>query len=373
MSEVRADDRRRGRRDREHAEMLASLARVAGHAPVAETFAVAACLAAATGWAWWDTATGGEDPAAVVGVHGAAVVLGGFWIWTVSRRALDLRLPWLAVGAAVTAGPFGAAGAMLCAALFALFRRHTTSFEEWYAALFPDQQIEGARALFQQIVTDGSDDETAARSVASFTDILAFGTFDQKQALIALIATYFKPAFAPALKSALGHPEPAIRVQAATAVAQIEQRFLRRSIDLESELVRRPRDMPLVFAAARHYDDYAFTGLLDNDRQAENRHRALKLYFSALELAPENGDVELAIGRLLVRMGEYRTAADLLATSAGAGRLKPAGAIWYLECLFRIGAFVQLREAAGRIVPLLDGDENADPRLREAARLWVPA
>ncbi len=372
MSEARADDRRGRRRDREHAEMLAALARVAGLAPVAETFALSLAAAAVTGWVWWLAAAGDPDFVRVAAVHAGMALAGALWIWSVARRSLDLRLPWLAVGGAVAAGPFGAAGAALCAALFALFRRRTTSFEEWYAALFPEQQIEGARALFQEIVTDAGDDEAAARSVASFTDILAFGTFDQKQALIALIATYFKPGFAPALKSALGHPEPAIRVQAATAVAQIEQRFLRRSIDLEAELKRRPRDVPLIAAAARHYDDYAFTGLLDNDRQAENRRRALTLYHTALELSPDNGAIELAIGRLLVRMGEFRTAADLLAGSAGAGRLKPAGAVWYLECLFRIGAFARLREAAAAIVPLLEADESADPRLREAARLWVP-
>lgn len=373
MSEAGSADRRRGRRDREHAEMLAALARVAGLAPVAETFLVSIVMAAVVGWTWWLAVAGDADAVQVVAAHAASGAVGAVWIWTVARRSLDLRLPLLAVGAATVAGPFGAAGSALCALLFAVFRRKTTNFEEWYAALFPDQQIEGARALFQQIVADSRDDNVAAQSVASFTDILAFGTFSQKQALIALIATYFKPAFAPALKSALGHPEPAIRVQAATAVAQIEQRFLRRSIDLEAELGRRPKDVPLIVAAARHYDNYAFTGLLDNDRQNENRHRALKLYYSALELAPGNGDVELAIGRLLVRMEEYRTAADLLATSAGAGRLNPAGAVWYLECLFRIGAFAQLRDAAAKILPHLEGDENADPRLREAAMLWVQA
>jgi tetratricopeptide (TPR) repeat protein len=372
VSAGRADDRRRGRRDREHAEMLAALARVAGLAPVAETLAFSLAATAAIGWVWWQAALGAEDPLPVLAAHGGCALAGALWIWSVARRARDLRLPWLSVGGCVLAGPFGAAGAALCAALFALFRRRTTSFEEWYAALFPDQQIEGARALFQEIVAEGGDDELAARSVASFTDILAFGTFEQKQALIALIATYFKPAFAPALRNALGHPEPAIRVQAATAVAQIEQRFLRRSLDLEAELGRRPRDVPLIAAAARHYDDYAFTGLLDQDRQAENQRRALKLYHAALELSPENGAVELAIGRLLVRMGEFRTAADLLASSANAGRLKPAGAVWYLECLFRIGAFARLREAAASIVPLLESDESADPRLREAARLWAP-
>jgi tetratricopeptide (TPR) repeat protein len=373
MSGSRPDDRRGGRRDREHAAMLAKLAHVAGSVPIAETFVFGSIMAAATGFAWYAAAGGTIGFGHVAAIHAGVGVLGLMWIRTVVQRARDLRLPWLVVGASTFVGPFGAAGSVLCALLYAWFRRSTTSFEEWYAALFPEQQVEGARTLFQEIVSDTRDDEAASRSVASFTDILAFGTFSQKQALLALIATYFRPGFAPALKNALGHPEAAIRVQAATAVAQIEQRFLRRSLDLDGELARRPRDLPLVFAAARHYDDYAFTGLLDNDRQAENQRRALDLYNQALELAPEDGRLELGMGRLLVRMGEYRTAADLLARAANGGRLKPAGAVWYLECLFRIGAFARLREAASRIVPLLDVDETADPRLREAALLWVPA
>ncbi len=372
MSSQGGDDRRQARRNREHEEMLARLAQVAGSAPVVETVFYAFAMAVVTGYAWYAASRNMFEFLGVLGVHAAVCAVGMLWIWTVIRRSRDLRLPLLAVGSATAVGPFGAAGSVLCALLYAWFRRSTTSFEEWYAALFPEQQVEGARTLFQEIVSEGRDDEVAARSIASFTDILAFGTFDQKQALLALIATYFRPAFAPALKSALGHPEPAIRVQAATAVAQIEQRFLRRSIDLDAELVRRPRDFPLVFAAARHYDDYAFTGLLDHDRQAENQRRAMRLYSAALELAPEDGRLELGMGRLLVRMGEYRIAADLLAKAANAGRLKPGGAVWYLECLFRIGAFADLREAAARIVPLLDGDEGADPRLREAARLWAP-
>ena len=352
--------------------MLAKLAHVAGSVPVVETILFGIIAAAATGAVWLAAAEGMIGFGHVVAIHAAVGAVGLPWLRTVALRARDLRLPWLAVGASTMVGPFGAAGSVLCTVLYAWFRRSTTSFEEWYAALFPEQQIEGARTLFQEIVSDARDDEVAARSIASFTDILAFGTFGQKQALLALIATYFRPAFAPALKNALGHPEPAIRVQAATAVTQIEQRFLRRSLDLDAELARRPRDLPLIFAAARHYDDYAFTGLLDHDRQAENQRRALRLYNDALELAPEDGRLELGMGRLLVRMGEYKTAADLLAKAANGGRLKPAGAVWYLECLFRIGAFARLREAAARIVPLLDGDGNADPRLREAARLWIP-
>jgi hypothetical protein len=371
VSPALGDERRQARRDREHAAMLAKLSSLANEAPIAETciLGLAAGLAISAGWLAAVAAR--IDALEALAIHAAAVGVLGFWSWSVARRKRDLRLPYLLVGSAALAGPFGAGGTVLCALLYALFRRHTSSFEEWYAALFPAQKTASARALFQEIVGAGDDDDrTAARSVASFTDILAFGTFEQKQALLALIATYFKPAFAPALKAALAHSEPAIRVQAATAVAQIEQRFMRRSVDLEAELARRPGDAPLVAAAARHYDDYAFTGLLDAERQDENRKRALALYSQALEKTPENGALELAKGRLLVRLEAFEEAGKLLARSAEAGRLPSVGTIWYLECLFRQRAYARLRNVAARIAPLLDKDPGADPLLRDAANLW---
>lgn len=372
MSSTRPDDRRGKRRDRDREAMLATLGRLAGDVPVVETLVAATALAVTTAYLALGTAAGEIALAAGLAGHAGACALAALWAWSVARRNRDLRLPVLAVGATLCLGPFGAGGTALAVVLFLLFRRNVTGFEEWYAALFPEQKVEAARALFQEVVGETRNDDESAASVASFADILEYGTVEQMQALLALVATYFKPAFAPALKIALAHREPAIRVQAATAVAQIEQRFLRRSIDLESELKRRPKDAAVAFAAARHYDDYAFTGLLDEDRQEENRKRAFALYHAALTLRPEDGAIELAIGRLLVRMGDYRTAASLLALSAEAGRLRPAGTVWYLECLFRLGAFAKLREAAARIVPLLEADESADPRLRDAARLWLP-
>jgi hypothetical protein len=370
MSQAQGNERRQARRDREHAAMLAKLSSLAAEVPIAETCLLGLAAGATISMGWLAAIAGQVGALEALAIHAAAVGVLGLWSWSVARRERDLRLPYLLVGSAALAGPFGALGTAICALLYALFRRHTSSFEEWYAALFPAQKTASARALFQEIVGDGADDRTAARSVASFTDILAFGTFEQKQALLALIATYFKPAFAPALKAALAHAEPAIRVQAATAVAQIEQRFMRRSVDLEAELARRPGDAPLIAAAARHYDDYAFTGLLDVERQDENRKRALALYSQALEKTPENGALELAKGRLLVRLEAFDEAVKLMARSAEAGRLPPVGAIWYLECLFRQRAYGRLRNVAARMAPLLDKDPGADPLLRDAADLW---
>ena len=370
MSQSQGNERRQARRDREHAAMLAQLSSLAAEVPIVETCLLGLAAGAAIALGWFAAIAGQIGALEALAIHAGAVGVLAVWSWSVAKRKRDLRLPYLLVGSAALVGPFGAAGTVFCALLYALFRRHTSSFEEWYAALFPAQKTASARALFQEIVGDGADDSAAARSVASFTDILAFGTFEQKQGLLALIATYFKPAFAPALKAALAHEEPAIRVQAATAVAQIEQRFMRRSVDLEGELARRPGDVPLIAAAARHYDDYAFTGLLDAERQNENRKRALALYSAALEKAPENGALELAKGRLLVRLEAFEEAGQLLAHSAEAGRLPPVGTIWYLECLFRQRAYARLRNVAARIAPLLDKDQSADPLLRDAANLW---
>jgi len=370
VSQSQGNERRQARRDREHAAMLAQLSSLASEVPIVETCLLGLVAGAAIALGWLAAVTARIGTFEALAVHVVVVGVLGLWSWSVAWRKRDLRFPHLLVGSSLLMGPFGAGGTVLCALLYALFRRHTSSFEEWYAALFPAQKTASARALFQEIVWAGDDDSMAARSVASFTDILAFGTFEQKQGLLALIATYFKPAFAPALKAALAHQEPAIRVQAATAVAQIEQRFMRRSVDLESELARRPGDVPLIAAAARHYDDYAFTGLLDAERQDENRRRALALYSMALDKTPENGVLELAKGRLLVRLEAFEEAGQLLARSAEAGRLPPVGTIWYLECLFKQRAYSRLRSVAAGIALLLDKDPDADPVLRDAANLW---
>jgi polysaccharide biosynthesis protein PelE len=368
---VQAAERRDRHRDRERAETLARLTTLAGTAPVLETLAAGSAAAAALAWQWLALTQGRIGPLEVALGHVAICAALAVWLWTVAKRGRDLRLPWSLLGATATLGPLGAAGTTLCAALFAYFRRRTLGFEAWYAALFPEAKTEEARALFQEIVAGGDDDETAERSVASFVDVLAFGAFEQKQGMLALIAAYFRPGFAPALKAALAHNEPAIRVQAATAVAQIESRFLRRSLDLDKEMRRRPDDFALIFAAARHFDDYAFTGLLDSDRQNENRKRAMALYARALALRPEDAKVEVALGRLLVRVGRHVEAVAILARAEAAGRLPADGAIWLLECFYALRDFAALRAIAARIAPILEKSDVADTAVRDAAKFWA--
>ena len=99
------------------------------------------------------------------------------------------------------------------------------------------------RSLYQLLLLRGV---TSARNstVSPFAEVIEFGSFEQKQSVVTLIADHFRPEFASALRAALNNPEPAIRVQAATAVARIENQFLQRSVALEGARVEHPTTRP---------------------------------------------------------------------------------------------------------------------------------
>src|SRR3546814_11680725 len=101
----------------------------------------------------------------------------------------------------------------------------------------------------------------------------------------------FRPEFAPALKLALQDANPAIRVQAATATAEIESGFTDRTIVLEAAAKAASQDFDRQLAIAQHYDAYAFSGLLDSGREHASRRSALMSYGACLTLRPQDPDI----------------------------------------------------------------------------------
>ena len=266
-------------------------------------------------------------------------------------------------------GPVGTAGAVLAMLLHRLFARRATPFAAWHAALFPEVEASPVRALYERIVLRGAGPD-ARGGVAPFADIMALGTVAQKQLVISVIAEEFRPAFAPPLRAALNDPEPAIRVQAATAMARIENRFLDRAIALEERRAAMPEDPASLLALARHHDAYAHTGLLDPARAAAEWRLALGLYEQLAARQPGDAGLEQACGRLLLRLGRPAEALQRLAPMVGQGAAPPEVLAWYLECLYRLGERGALRRAAGQLAPQLAG--SALPfAVREAIRLWA--
>lgn len=303
--------------------------------------------------------------------HAAVLALLAGWAWSLRRRGEALHVALLLLLTTAVAGVLGAVGTLLTLLYYEWVARDAVTFEAWYASLFPEEESTQARDLFEQIAS-GRDISSEHQSVTSFSDILAFGTSDQKRAVISLLSRNWQPGFAPALLRALADRDPAIRVQAATAASEIENAFLERAMRLKSETAARPDDVDLCMELARHHDDYAYSGLLDAARAEDSRLQALDRYRRALEIDPGLTEAWIAVGRLLLRLGRSVEAAGWFARALRAGQTSPQIVDWHLESLYRLGDFAAVREAARARAADFTADAAANElRIAGPVRLWA--
>jgi len=340
--------------DRYFAHAL-QIAAVAIAALVAECVIVYVCFG--HGLAWW------IPPAAHLAVTGG---LAAWCRWSPGLRA-DVRLPLLLASATAVLGPIGSAGTLVTMLLARWYMRKTIPFEEWYQSLFPDTRQQADQELAERVATA---DLEKPGSLTPFVEMLAFGSLNQKQALITLINSQFRPAFGPILKRALTDGSNAVRVQAATAMNKLENAMLERTLELNRRVGESPGDVKALRALARHYDDYLYTGILDAHREEEIFARALTAYRHCIVAEPGEVDSRLAAGRLLVRGKRYAEAADCLEQAMRAGLHVPQADLWYMESLYQLGRFVRLREFAGLRRECLEAEDCLPPAALEAVRLW---
>jgi polysaccharide biosynthesis protein PelE len=243
--------------------------------------------------------------------------------------------------------------------------RHATSLDEWHATLFPPSDDHEHAALWRRIGQRQSDEPDPA--VTSFFDVLTFGSVPQRQAVIALVSQQFTPEFAPVLRAALRDEHNVVRVQAATAIARLEQQLFERTLALEAAVARAPEDADAILALASHHDNQAFTGILDPSREAASRVKAAQGYTTRLQLRPDDQSTEFRLARLLLRRG---LAAD---AEPGFRRLAaaryPGATLWLMECLFAQGRYEQVREVASAA----DADEirRLTPDVQTMLDLWT--
>ncbi|PJK28798.1 tetratricopeptide repeat protein [Minwuia thermotolerans] len=339
--------------------------------PIPTLMILAFCLVAMAGeaamsWFLWIEYRPRWTPGAI---HLATVAVVAAAAWRFRPTGSPSRLLTLLALSTFFLGPFGPLGTLLALGLHALFRRRATPFEEWYASLFPEEVDMPSRRLFEML-TRGLADAAGQENVTSFTDVLQYGSIEQKRAVISLLSRDFRPEFAPALLSALSDPNPAVRVQAATAAANIEGDFLERAIELETRARRHPGDAEAQVRAARHFDDYAYSGILDEDRQRENRDKAQTYYRKALELDPARHDATLGVGRLLVRGDRLEEAESWFEEGFRRGVLGPSELSWYMEAAYRLGDFDKLRYAVAAFGDDILAGPGASDRMRDVIRVW---
>jgi hypothetical protein len=310
----------------------------------------------------WDDA-----PARAIGLHiGLCGAICAWWRWVIDAGR-DARLPAMLVVSTAVAGPFGAAGTLLTLALGEVFSRTSMTFEEWYESLFPTEETGHGRGILGLVkgINALADGQT---NVLPLNDILSFGSFAQKQAAVTLITKYYKPSFAPVLKKALADESNAIRVQAATAMAKIEAEFLSKMMTLSREAEKRPGDKAALGALAAHFDDYAFSGVLDPKREVETRGLAVGAYQRLLALEPSDAHARSAVGRLFVRQRMYAEAAEWYGRYP-VNEWPPVARLWHMESLFALGRYAELRLLAAE--PL--SEATVAPNAERAVAFWGAA
>ena len=81
--------------------------------------------------------------------------------------------------------------------------------------------------------------------------------------------------------------------------------------------------------------------------------------------------LQVAVGRLLLREGRCRDAAAWFEESFPEGHPSAQGLLWYLECLYRLGRFSELRRLARGQGTRWTDAEGLPHAAVEAVGLWA--
>jgi hypothetical protein len=295
--------------------------------------------------------------------HVLVVSPAGAWLLRPACRT-DRHAVLLGLSAAAF-GPLGPAGALMAMALERYHARRAVSIEAWHQTLFPTAEVDERAELWRRVGQRASD-RAGDPQVTPFLDVLAYGSVQQRQAVIGIIVQHFRPAFAPALKAALRDEHNVVRVQAATAIARLEQEFLERTLDVEAAVRRSPEDAQAILALATHYDEQAFAGLFDSAREEECRVKAADGYERYLRQRPDDHAVELRLARSLLRRRLFDEAEPRLCRLVESGH--DAASLWLMEALFARGRYVELRRLAGRHAA---ADTDLTPEAAATVDLWA--
>ena len=298
--------------------------------------------------------------------HAAVVGILAGQLWRQYRAGRDLRLSAVALLTVGTAGPVGAIGTLITFLLHAVLQRRPAAVDQRFAFLFPELAEDEACAT-ARLIAEGRRTVKTTSAVTAFAEIMEVGSFEDKQRAISHMSGRFRPEFAATLHRALGDPEPAIRVQAAILPGRIEKQFDEKLISLERQAATGLR--PAIVALADHLDQMAHAGLLDEERLSATAERALGLYRSASADGPQG--IEIALGRLLIRLGrdnEALTWFDQLPQSIWHA---PRAMLWRLEALYRAGRLAELRSLCRSLQPELAAAADLPRKFHDIVTMWA--
>ncbi|MCI5048759.1 MAG: tetratricopeptide repeat protein [Rickettsiales bacterium] len=303
-------------------------------------------------------------------IHLIVSVITGLITYAKYKSGMDVPFMVLLSVTSFVTGVFGAAGSLFAFLLYIIFSQKSLSFGEWFSLIFPPDVTSEPEEVYNRIMV-GIDEAPRNYGVMPFVDVMELGSEDQKRRALSKITLKFSPRLAPAVHKALKDPSNAIRVQAATSVAKIESEFMTKLERIEMAREKEPNNLHILFALAKFYDDYAYTGLLDHEREVLNREKAIETYQSYLQHDPNNIEAWTAIGRLLFRNEKWEEAAQWFRNALDRGWKMKSMMVWYLECLYHTKKFDELRRVAKEFIASNPDTDDLPPEVRDAVRLWT--
>lgn len=297
-------------------------------------------------------------------IHALVVICLSAWSFARWRRGHDIRLSALGVLGVATCGPMGAAGSCLAFVLHAARHGSISPTQHASPTSVPAGTQPDADALIRRILA--TPHQAPRGSVASFNDVMALGTVEEKRAAISLMVARFRPEFTPALKRGLRDADAAVRVQAATGVSRLENLFQRRVRELENAAQSGGSEERLQLG--NYLDEVSETGLLDESRTVGWRERALELYQGVA--AERLEEVALRVGRALVRLGREREACDWFDRLPASIPMTVQLLLWRLEAAYRARRYTELRALCEQHRVLLSGGSVAPAPVLAAVTLW---
>jgi polysaccharide biosynthesis protein PelE len=292
------------------------------------------------------------------------------WTYRQHRRQRDVKLPLLMVILTATTGPFGASIALVSLIFLVFYSKSGTSFLTWLTALFPEEKVERSIELYQRL-SAGWDDFSDKQRIMTFQDAISLGTVQQKREALAKILRYYKREFAPALMKALHDPNNAIRVQAATVVAKFEQEYMSHYMELSRRVEAHPDDADLLLKMAQQADAYAYSGILDDERERNFREIAKGHYETYLRQVPDDAEAGFALGRIYIHLREAESAYQILKRlMAKKENQAPNLVMWLIESLYYLKKFNELKEMAELVPSAATSDSDSPFIIQETLKIW---
>lgn len=321
-----------------------------------------------SGYLYWVLREGRELESFLLLHFGVVLLLSGWHYWCL-RTYQAYLFPTFTLVFVTALGPLGALGMAYTTLARAWLLRGKPPFGELMHVLFPADSGKRSNRLYDQL-SRMEPSLAIEEGLAPLANIIARGTQKQKQAALLLMMQHYQPLFTPILKQALHDKDPNVRAMAATAISRIEIRMNEEAQELEGELNFDYNEENLISLAV-HYDQYAWSDLLDPAQTERCRKRALDYYSQYLKRQPRDVSVYKEVGRLHYRSGQL----DQAGAWFDQHREKANGSLpflaWDLEVLYEQGRFDKVRELIaihGQKLLQADGYPFA---INDTLKLWL--